>query len=62
MREYRFYLIGKDGHISGAASTFSFETDGIAIKQANLVAEDLDIEVWQGPRLVAYVVPNQNAS
>lgn len=54
--QYKFYLIGKDGHVSGAAVVHELQNDHSAIKEANLAAAKSDVEIWEGARMVAYVV------
>lgn len=54
MPEYRLYKIQKDGHIAEPPSNIIVPDDTAAI--ANKSIDRQDIEIWQGPRLVAYVV------
>ncbi len=58
MREYRFYLIKKDGHIDGPPSDHALLDDKAAIKEAKQLVDGHDIEIWQEARLVAYVTPD----
>ena len=59
MREYRFYTIGTDGHIDGPATDHVLPNDSAAIEEAKKLVNGHDVEIWQGPRLVAYVVPDE---
>jgi hypothetical protein len=61
MPEYRFYSIRKDGHIDGRPVDLDLPDDGSAIKEARRLQNGQDIEVWQGPRVVGYVVPDKKA-
>jgi len=54
--QYKFHLIGKDGHVSGSAVEHELQNDSLAIKEANLTAAKYDVEIWESARLVAYVV------
>ena len=55
-KQYNFYLIGKDGHVMGRAEAHDLRNDRSAVKEANLAAAKYDIEIWEGARMVAYVV------
>ena len=57
MREYRFYTVRQDGHTNGPATDHVLPNDLAALKEAEKLVNGHDIEIWQGPRLVAYVVP-----
>lgn len=59
MPEYRFYKIRTDGHIAGPPPLVDLPDDSAAILEAKKVVEDLDIEIWQGSRLVARIVAEQ---
>jgi hypothetical protein len=59
MPEYRFYKIRKDGHIDGPPVDLDLPDDGSAIQEARKLQNGRDIEVWQGPRVVGYVVPDK---
>lgn len=58
MRAYRFYKIGNDGHIDGPASDHALPDDHAAVNEAKQLVNGHDIEIWEGPRLVAYVTPD----
>ena len=57
--QYKFYLIGEDGHVSRAAVVHELQNDHSAIKEANLAAGKNDVEIWEGARMVAYVVADE---
>ena len=59
MPEYRFYAITKDGHIDSPPINRDLPDDGGALKAAKELINGRDIEIWQGTRIVAYVVPDQ---
>jgi hypothetical protein len=59
MPEYRFYSIRDDGHIAGPAVNYAAPDDRAAVKQAQSLSKTNDVEVWEGPRVVAYVVPDK---
>ena len=59
MPEYRFYNIRRDGHIAGGPIDRVLPDDRAAIHEANGLCDSHDIEIWQGPRVVAYVVADQ---
>jgi hypothetical protein len=58
MPEYRFYSIRKDGHVAGSPIDRDCLDDGEALKEARQLVNGRDIEVWQGPRIVAYLTPD----
>jgi hypothetical protein len=58
MREYRFYMIGISGHIVGPPTNYVLPNDSAALEEAKKLVNGHDVEIWQGPRLVAYVVPD----
>jgi hypothetical protein len=55
--EYHFYKIAKNGHVQGEPLLEHAATDMAAIAKARQLVDGVDIEIWEGPRLVAYVVP-----
>jgi hypothetical protein len=58
-KRYKFYRIGKDGHVTGPAAAHELSCDRSAIQEANLAAASNDIEIWEGARIVAYVVADE---
>lgn len=61
MPEYRFYNIRRDGQVEGAPIDRDLSDDHAAINEANSLCQFNDIEIWQGPRVVAYVDADQGA-
>jgi hypothetical protein len=57
MPEYRFYSIKKDGHVVEPPAVHEYPRDDDALKEAKQRLNGHDIEIWQGARLVAYLVP-----
>jgi hypothetical protein len=56
MPEYRFYKIRKDGRINGPAMDHICPDDGAAVVEGEAMHEGNDVEIWQGSRVVAYVI------
>jgi hypothetical protein len=52
MREYRAYLIGRDGHIVYRVDLLC-DDDEAAKERAKLLVAIHTVELWQGARLVA---------
>ena len=59
MPEYRFYTIAKNGHVLKPPKAFEFPNDQTATKEAKQLLDGHDIEIWQGARVVAYLVPDE---
>jgi hypothetical protein len=59
MPEYRFYTVSKDGHISAQPIVSLAPDDSAAAAEAKQFLDDQDIEVRQGLRVVAYLVPDK---
>jgi len=59
MSEYRFYSIRRSGHVAGPPITYEAPRDVDAVKEAQRLLNGHDIEIWQGARVVAYLVPDQ---
>ena len=55
MREYRAYIFGIDGHRFAWAKDFvtNHPDDAAALEAAKRLADNHDVEVWEGSRLVA---------
>lgn len=62
MPAYRFYTIGPSGHICAPPAIFECPGDMSAIKEARKSLDGHDIEVWQGRRIVSYLVPESLAA
>lgn len=52
MPAYRIYRLKPDNHISGVPSLIEYDSDQDAIAYAKAKMGELDIEVWDGSRLV----------
>lgn len=59
MPAYRFYSVKRDGHIAEPPAVHEFGRDDEALKEAKQRLNGHDIEIWQGARLVAYLVPSK---
>lgn len=57
MPEYRFYRINQEGHVAEPAPIVECPDDLSAVREARQYVDGCDVEVWQGPRVVAYVTP-----
>ena len=51
MREYRVFLL-KDGGIAKPSVFFTCTTDQEAVDKARQIAHGLDIEIWEGSRII----------
>ena len=51
MAEYRVYKI-KGGHIDEPPVVFEAASDDLAAARASQLVDGVDVELWQGPRLV----------
>lgn len=49
----------KNGHVSGPAAAHELLNDYSTVKEANLAAAKDDVEIWEGARMVAYVVADE---
>ena len=52
MPEYRLYTLNKLGRIFGRADIIEADTDADAIMKAKRLQTTLDLELWQGDRVV----------
>jgi hypothetical protein len=59
MPEYRFYSIRRNGHVAGPPVSHEAPRDADAVKEAQRILDGHDIEIWQGARVVAYLVPDE---
>lgn len=59
LKQYTLRRISGDGHMLGDAVQASHPSDFSAIKAARAMTDCCDVEVWQGQRLVAYVVSSE---
>jgi hypothetical protein len=60
--DYRFYTLTEDGRIAGPPGNYWLPDDAAAVKRAKLIINEKPIEVWQGDRVVARLVPDQDPS
>jgi hypothetical protein len=51
MREYRIFLL-RDGRIAKPSVSHTCASDLEAINKAEQVANGLDFEIWDGPRII----------
>jgi hypothetical protein len=58
MPEYKFYTIKNDGHIGGPPDNRVLPDDSAALLEAKKLIDGHDIEIWEGKRVVAYIVPD----
>jgi hypothetical protein len=56
--EYRAYVIGADGHFKRSHG-FDAANDDAAFKHARQFVDGLDIELWNGVRLVGKLKPTK---
>ena len=59
MREYRVYRLN-GGHIQGPPIVVYCETDAEAIRRAHKHVDGIDVELWDGARLVWMSIGVQN--
>lgn len=59
MPEYRIYTVKKDGHFVGPPKVVECPNDEAVIAEAKQLLNGLRIEVWQGPRVVTRLDPDQ---
>jgi hypothetical protein len=60
MPVYRFYFIRQDGHVAGPPVAADLPDDPDAISKAKELLNGKDAEIWEGARIVAYLVPDQD--
>ena len=52
MPDYRIYRLSAENRIVGVSEVVECETDQEAITEAKKKLDGLDVEIWQGPRVV----------
>ena len=52
MPHYRIYKLSSDNHIVGVPEEVEFDSDRDVIGHAKTKLDGLDIEIWDGPRVV----------
>ena len=50
--QYRLYRLTPDDHIAGVSEVVEYDSDQDVIAHAKSKLDGLDIEVWDGPRIV----------
>jgi hypothetical protein len=50
---YRLYKLRDDARIAGPSVIIECDSDAEIIAKAKAMLDDLDIEIWDGPRVVA---------
>jgi hypothetical protein len=60
MPEYRIYAMSKDNRIAGPATEIICDSDDEAITAAKVSMDGLDLEIWQGGRVVIRLKPTDN--
>lgn len=61
MPEYKVYSIAQDGHIAAPPTIVDCPDDLTAIKNARQPLDGHDLEIWEGTRVVAYLIPESFA-
>jgi hypothetical protein len=57
--EYRLYFIEANGHIAQPAKVLHCRDDQSVVKEAAAFIDGRDVEIWQGGRVVAYIVSDR---
>ena len=57
MPAYRIFAISDDDYIVGPPASVICESDQAAVRKAERLKSNYDIEVWDGSRLIACVEP-----
>lgn len=55
MTEYRFYQIDRKGRIGGPPTVVECEDDDAALVEVSKLAAGSALEIWAGPRKVAFI-------
>jgi hypothetical protein len=58
MPGYRIYKLSPDNHIVGIPEVVEYESDQEVIAHAKEKLDGLDVEVWDGPRIVIRLKPS----
>jgi hypothetical protein len=59
MREYRIFRLDASGNIVGPSKIITCEDDQEVMNKVRQVIGDETIEIWEGPRRVATIRPNE---
>jgi hypothetical protein len=55
MPDYRLYTVDKGGHVMEAPQVVTCPSDEEAVAKARSMVNGLDLEVWDGARVVAEI-------
>jgi hypothetical protein len=55
MRNYRIYQVSRDMKVNGVPEKVQYETDQEVIAHAKKNLGGLDVEIWEGPRVVSRI-------
>jgi hypothetical protein len=58
MPEYRIYTLAKDNRIVAPPDMVECDSDADAILEARILLDGMDVEVWQGARIVTRLRPS----
>jgi hypothetical protein len=53
MTAYRVYFVDDTGHVAGPPKIVECADDNEALQKAKQLIDGKDLEVWEGPRLIA---------
>ena len=59
---YQFYALDRQGRTARPPRVVSFKSDEAALAEARKSLSDQTIEIWQGDRCVATLLPLQKAA
>jgi len=60
MPEYRIFRLDDAGKILGPSEAIQFENDQNAVRETRKTLSGATIEIWEGPRRIATIRPNEN--
>jgi hypothetical protein len=55
---FRFFALTNEGRINKPSSACHLPDDTAAVRHAKIIVEDDVIEIWQGGRVVARIIPD----
>jgi hypothetical protein len=58
MPEYRFYTLKSGNRLAAPPDVIECDSDKEAIMEARILLDGLDVEVWQGRRVVTRLRPS----
>lgn len=59
MPEYRIFRLDDAGKILGPSEAISYENDQDAIRETRKTLDGATLEIWDGPRRIATLRPNE---